>query len=228
MSFKDFRIKARIWILALLGAGVIKLISATLRWKQVGEIHPSIVNSNDPIIFVFWHDRELMIHNFLKQTGRVKISPGLCAIASMHPDGRIIAGILERLGFTTVAGSSSRGGFSAVRALTKLVNARGLDCGIAADGPKGPRHFLKDGVVKISQLTAGRIVAVSYSAERRWVFGSWDRMFLPKPFSRAVYAASQPLYIPRDAVDEDFRAAVNMVEQALREVTAKVESYEYA
>ena len=52
--------------------------------------------------------------------------------------------------------------------------------------------------------------------------GSWDRMVVPLPFSRAVFLYGDPISISRD---ENVEAARLKVERALNEVGEKAETY---
>lgn len=52
--------------------------------------------------------------------------------------------------------------------------------------------------------------------------GSWDRMVVPLPFSRAVFLYGDPISISRD---EDVEAARLEVERALNELTDDAEGY---
>jgi lysophospholipid acyltransferase (LPLAT)-like uncharacterized protein len=62
----------------------------------------------------------------------------------------------------------------------------GASIGITPDGPKGPRHVCKKGVVTLAQQAGITVQPVTYSVEERFVIPSWDRMIVPRPFSRAV------------------------------------------
>ena len=42
----------------------------------------------------------------------------------------------------------------------------------------------------IAQKTGVNIVILSYKASKFWEFNSWDKMILPKPFSKITYYIS--------------------------------------
>jgi lysophospholipid acyltransferase (LPLAT)-like uncharacterized protein len=52
--------------------------------------------------------------------------------------------------------------------------------------------------------------------------GSWDRMVVPYPFTRAIFLYGEPLMISRD---EDIAAALLKVEQALNSLTERAEKF---
>ena len=217
--------RLKIELLSFLGVWLLRFISRTLRW----EINPCWYENwkalgENPAVIIFWHDTQLLIASPYFLTKRHRGRAPLCALASRHADGRIIARFLERLGFKTVAGSTTRGGAVALHALARAVH-EGSDIGITPDGPKGPRHALKDGAVKLAQMTRAPIMVCSYAAKRKWVFKSWDKMFLPKPFSRA-YAHTAPLIpVPAALTDQEFKKLVTEIEAALLKVSEECERH---
>ena len=113
-------------------------------------------------------------------------------------DGELIARTIERLGFLTARGSSTRSGGSGLLALAKA-GERGHPAVFTADGPSGPLYKVKPGAVKLAQLT-GYPIGIFYAhAERAWLLRSWDRFIIPKPFSRCVVTYAAPVPVTADA-----------------------------
>ena len=135
----------------------------------------------------------------------------------MHNDGRMIADAVKRLGVCSVAGSSSRGGKEALLQLKNLIR-EGNHIGITPDGPKGPCYSAKPGVVSLASSTGAPVCPVAYSASRYFQFGSWDKMILPKPFSKVVFVMGELLFIPASLSEEKFEEHRQRVEKALNEV----------
>ncbi len=142
-------------------------------------------------------------------------------LISRHGDGRLIAFAIRLLGIHSVAGSSSRGGLAALMELCRRVEA-GSDVGFTPDGPRGPRHECKAGVVAVAQRSGAPIIPMSYSTQRRWQLSSWDGMIIPKPFSRGVVVLGEPVKI---APDEDQESARIRVQQALNSITEQADRY---
>ena len=107
-------------------------------------------------------------------------------------DGELIARTIERLGYETVRGSSSRAGSSGLRALARAVG-EGATAVIPGDGPRGPRYLLKPGVTKLAQLTGLPVHSFYLLPQRAWVLRSWDALLVPKPFSRVVMVWGRPV-----------------------------------
>jgi lysophospholipid acyltransferase (LPLAT)-like uncharacterized protein len=110
-------------------------------------------------ILAFWHSQQLMILIGYRGTGAH-------VLISQHGDGEIIARIIARFGHETVRGSSTRGGAGALRALIK-VGRSGRDIGVTPDGPRGPRHVAKLGVIHLAKATGLPIVPVAFACSKK-------------------------------------------------------------
>lgn len=145
-------------------------------------------------------------------------------LISAHQDGRLIAECVSWLGIDNVPGSSTRLGRGASRQLVKLIRS-GSHVVITPDGPRGPLYVCKVGVIKLAQLTGAPIYPIAFSASSSWAFSSWDKMILPKPFSKIRYALTHPIRVPQgeltDAEVEEYRVKV---EEGLCRVTEEVDA----
>lgn len=143
-------------------------------------------------IFAFWHSRILLLcHRHKKLNASIMVSNS--------GDGEIIAQVLQRHGHNTVRGSTRKGGLRAL--MQQIVDMRthtrpGV---VIPDGPRGPRHQVKRGVVLLAQKTGVPIIPLAYSSKRRKVFSSWDRFLLPYPWSKGIIVYGRPIHVARDA-----------------------------
>ena len=168
------------------------------------------------LIFSFWHDQLLLMIKGYRGAG-AKI------LISASKDGDLIARTMEHFGHGTVRGSSSRGGRQAFRELMQLTDEK-VDLAVTPDGPKGPRHQLKDGVIQLARISGRPVVPLAYVCSRGYRFRSWDRFLFPYPFARAVYCYGPPQYFLREesleqcrqrlqaAMEENQRQAESMLE----------------
>lgn len=131
------------------------------------------------VIYAFWHEHIFAVVCALH---RHISMPRPVALVSGSRDGRMLQNILRRLGFGIAVGSSSRDGASGFLALRSALDA-GRAAMITPDGPRGPAGSIKDGVVKLSGHTTYPVVPVSVAYRSAWRLRSWDRAWLPKPFS---------------------------------------------
>lgn len=133
-------------------------------------------SASGPVIFAFWHAHILPL---LWQHR----DEGVAVLISQHSDGEIIAHICEALGYTTVRGSTSRGGARALVEMARLLE-QGVDVAITPDGPRGPARSIAPGVVYVAQRANVPIVPIYVRASRAWHLRTWDRFMIPKPFAR--------------------------------------------
>jgi len=160
-------------------------------------IAPTTIGDSQ-IIMACWHGKLLMIpYAYL----HYRKKPTVKLLISEHFDGNLIAKTLEKFGFGTIRGSSTRGGAKALIGSIKELR-KGVDLGITPDGPKGPRHIVSDGIVLMAQKTNTKIVLVDIEPTKYWQFNSWDKFIVPKPFGIIKYYISEPIDIVGLELDE--------------------------
>jgi lysophospholipid acyltransferase (LPLAT)-like uncharacterized protein len=134
------------------------------------------------LLFCVWHQQVFptmaYIHRFRH------LSPPL--MISLSNDGDIGAGIVERSGWTIVRGSSSRGGFKALKQMIRELRRAHMAAHII-DGPRGPAGIVKPGAITLAQAAHAALVPVGITADKAWYFRSWDRFMLPKPFAKICF-----------------------------------------
>jgi len=176
----------------VLGAGLVASLFMTTRVKRRGAEHfKRFRREGTPVIFVFWHGQLLpLVHIHRRE--------GIVVLVSEHADGEYITRIIERSGFGTVRGSSTRGGTTGLRALVRAARA-GNDLALTPDGPRGPRGELKPGALLVAQLTGRPIIPLAVGASRGWRLGSWDGFLVPAPLSTVEVEYLPPRFVPREA-----------------------------
>jgi lysophospholipid acyltransferase (LPLAT)-like uncharacterized protein len=81
----------------------------------------------------------------------------------------------------------------------------------------------KPGVIGLASLSGAPIIPMHFGVSRKWVFRSWDRMELPKPFSKVIFEVGDPIFVPRELGDSEVEAYREKVESALRELATRLE-----
>jgi len=201
------RVQAR--LIAMLGYRVVAALGATLRWRTEGLEHfESITRSGRQPVMAFWHGRILTATYFFRRRGIV-------VITSENFDGEWIAGIIERFGYGTARGSSSRGGRRALLQLRRDM-AAGHPAGFTVDGPRGPARVAQPGAVWLAKATGNPVLPFHLEADRYWELGSWDRTQIPKPFATVRLVVGEPLEVPADADDARIEVARLELETRLR------------
>jgi lysophospholipid acyltransferase (LPLAT)-like uncharacterized protein len=192
----------------VLGYQAVNLLGSTLRWKIEGLAHLDRISSDgrQPIM-AFWHGRILPATYYFRRRGIV-------VITSENFDGEWIAGIIERFGYGTARGSTSRGARKALLQLTHDM-ANGKPAGFTVDGPRGPARVAQPGAVWLAKATGNPVLPFHLEAERHWTLRSWDRTQIPKPFSTVALVVGQPFEVPPDADDERIELARATLDQRL-------------
>lgn len=134
---------------------------------------------DEPVIFVLWHNRLFAVAELFR---RLRPSKRIHALISASKDGAWVAALFELAGLDTVRGSSSKHGRQALHGLAECL-AAGDDVGLTPDGPRGPAYKAKGGGVVLARKTGVRSVLLGINYDRAWRFPSWDRFYLPVPWS---------------------------------------------
>lgn len=163
-------------LLPPVAAALIRTVARSMPCEMRGhEAVDRLYGEGRHIIVAFWHAQQLMMLMGYRGTGSH-------VLISQHGDGEIIARIIARFGHDAVRGSSTRGGAGALRALIKLGRS-GRDVVVTPDGPKGPRHVAKLGVIQLAKATGLPIVPMAFACSKknslRVGTGTWSRIRSP-------------------------------------------------
>jgi hypothetical protein len=200
--------------ISIVGYRFAAALGATLRWRTDGLEHlEAIRRSGRQPIMAFWHGRILPATVYFRHRGIV-------VITSENFDGEWIAGIIERFGYGTARGSTSRGGLKAMLQLSRDM-AAGKAAGFTIDGPRGPARVAQPGAVWLAKTTGNPVLPFHLEADRYWTTNSWDRTQIPKPFATVALAIGEPLHVPADASDDGVEAARLELESRLRALEAR-------
>ena len=121
-------------------------------------------------------------------------------MASRSKDGELQGSFLSGLGYHVVRGSSSRGGAGGLKGLLDAVVKQKFNASLAVDGPRGPIHQVKPGILKLAQVTKRPLIPGVVGTSAKYVFKkSWNQAFLPLPFAQSVIIYGEPILVPRDA-----------------------------
>jgi lysophospholipid acyltransferase (LPLAT)-like uncharacterized protein len=200
--------------IAIAGFRLVSILGRTLRWRIEGADQlDAVARRGHQPIFAFWHGRILPATLHFRDQGIV-------VITSENFDGEWIAGIIERFGYGTARGSTSRG---ARRALLQLRRdmAAGRPAAFTVDGPRGPARVAQAGAVWLAKATGNPVVPFHIEASRHWTLRSWDRTQIPKPFSTVAVSIGEPLDVAEEADEGQIEAARRTLEERLFALEAR-------
>src|SRR5687768_6313048 len=205
--------RAQVSAIAGLGYPLINALGHTLQWRVDGMHHLEAIRAagRQPVM-AFWHGRILPATFYFRRRGIV-------VITSENFDGEWIARIIERFGYGTARGSTTRGGLKAMKQLVREME-EGKPAGFTIDGPRGPARVAQPGAVWLARATGNPVLPFHLEASRHWSLRSWDRTQIPKPFSTVALAIGEALHVRRDASDgevEDARVDLETRLMALEE-----------
>ncbi len=205
-------------LLSFIGWIILSLWSRTVRMRFVNKTVPDRLTSEGKnFIYAFWHGRQFLLFHSHRNSGVV-------INASESRDGEIQAGILKRFGFAVVRGSSKRKG---ERALLGLIDGlrKGRNIAVAVDGPRGPLHEAKQGVLYVAGKLNKPIVPVITSAKRYWILEKvWDKYLLPMPFTTGVVLYGEPITVTGTSEDV-LQAKGKELAAALNGLMARADDY---
>jgi len=203
---------------AALTAGYMAAVRSTTRWRAVNEaVAIPAWAGTQPVIVAFWHNRLAMMPACWPSPHPFHM------LISSHPDGRLIANTVAHFGYKSIAGSSTRGGGDAMRAMVKALKA-GESVGVTPDGPRGPRMNVGDGIIALARLSGASILPLAVSIKGRVVLNTWDRLILPLPFSSGTMIWGNPITVPRDADDTTLAALKTELENTLIRISAEADA----
>ncbi len=209
---RRFTLRQRIVLRIVIAAGYwfIRLIGPTLRVSVSYEEGAQPTVGQRPLILSFWHACIIPATYLFRDVG-------IRVMSSNSYDGEYMGRIIHKFGFVAVKGSSSR---HAVRALLGLRRAlqEGWAVAFSIDGPRGPRYKVKPGPVALARSTGVPLSMFHIAVESAWVLNSWDRLIIPKPFSRVLLRFGKLIPVPPEASDEDLERDQQQLQDSLDRV----------
>lgn len=212
-----FRQRAALAVVPRLVWALLSVVGRTWRFETIAEEGATPLPFGAGVgadIFCFWHQCVLPCTFYFRRTGAT-------IIVSQSFDGELIARTLELFGYQTVRGSSSRGAREGLLGLKDV-----LECGrtaiFTADGPRGPVYRTKPGPIRLAALTGARIGAFHLQPRRAWSLRSWDRFFVPMPFTRIAVSWARWTEVPVDLAQDSPDRSVRF-EAKREELNAAIE-----
>ena len=206
--------RTQVRLIAAAGYRAMSLVGATLRWRVEGlEHYDAAVRAGRQPILGFWHGRILPATVYFRDRGIV-------VMTSRNFDGEWIARIIERFGYGSARGSSTRGGPQALREMARSLRA-GTPVGFTLDGPRGPARQAQPGALWLAGATGHPVLPFHLEASRAWTARSWDGTQVPKPFSIVALTMGEPLTVPAGADEQAIKDATAELQRRLARLEAR-------
>ena len=195
-DLSSYTLKQRIIIrlAGLLLFWLIRVIGATVKfeikgWENFDESAPQVLcfwHNRIPIATYFWRNRKIIV------------------MSSQSFDSEYIARFIQRFGYGTAKGSSTRGGKAALIQMIRAVRD-GKSAAFTVDGPRGPIYEAKPGAILLAAKSNAAIVPFSISLSNYWQLPSWDKIQIPKPFARALVVIGEKIVVADDSETHDVK-----------------------
>ena len=179
-------------------------------------------NIQESAVYALWHGwfyTLLCLPMHVRNRTSILISPS--------NDGEIIAFTAENSGFPLIRGSQKRRGARAVRTIVKTLKSD-LSVAYTVDGPKGPLHKVKIGIIQIARMSQKPIIPLVDYCNPKITIPSWDKLSLPFFFAKHLVIVGDPVYIPRDADEEIMEEYRQKLENTMHELYARAKEEYHA
>ncbi len=167
-----------LWLLALL----VRMWGRTLRFKMNAETRTQLNGVSGATAVVLWHNRLFLTPEIFR---RHRSRRRIYGLVSASKDGAWLAAFYRLIGIQPVRGSSSNFGREAARQLIDVMR-EGHDVGITPDGPRGPIYTVEPGVLVVTRRNHAPMLLIGAEFSHAWRLKSWDRFYVPCPFSRVT------------------------------------------
>lgn len=198
-------------LMALMLPILSKMLHFTLRYqyRNIDRLHEAS-QCKDAFAVAVWHQNSftsVLAHQNKAVT--VLVSPDRWGI--------FLGSFLKSMGLGTIRG---------IRVKQRNVTISNVSLGsvhnralaITVDGPLGPLHEVKAGVVAYSQKNKVPILPVAAVAERYWKLKTWDGHRIPKPFSKVRVFYGSVIYTDKSKSLSDFELIKSQLSQSLHKL----------
>jgi lysophospholipid acyltransferase (LPLAT)-like uncharacterized protein len=162
------------------------------------------------VLLCTWHQQFFSAIRYFQKYKILKPS----IMISQSSDGEVVAGVAKLTGWHAVRGSSSKNGRKALSIIIAKLKETKLAAHIL-DGPRGPAGEVKAGAIRLAHAADAVIVPFHVTAKSAWYFNSWDKFFLPKPFSRVSLQFGKAIKFDKVTDPASFEAQRKQLEEIM-------------
>jgi lysophospholipid acyltransferase (LPLAT)-like uncharacterized protein len=196
---------------------VVRLVAPTLRFSVSCEENSPTSLEQRPFVYSFWHQC-IFPATYLWRDLNIRV------MSSTSFDGEFTARMIRRFGFVPVRGSSSRGAVRGLLGLRREI-AQGWTVAFTIDGPRGPRFVTKPGPVLLARTSRVPMAVFHIALEDPWILNTWDRLLIPKPFSKALMRVGSLMPVPDDLEADQIEPYNQILQSSLDRVKAYSEAH---
>lgn len=196
---------------------IVNLVIKTYRIDiQNSDAVKKVLKQDGKFITAFWHGR-MLIPWYVNRNFKI------AALVSKSKDGDILTRLLNNWNYRVVRGSSHIGGKEALKIMEDEID-QGFSFAITPDGPTGPPYKMKPGAVVLAHRKKVPLFLVGTASNKYFVFNSWDKFQVPKPFSRVAVIYSEAIFAREESTREEINKLIEVCEKRLMELQKEAES----
>lgn len=157
----------------------LKLWWATLRINITEESLNIIRNTKSPTAIICWHNHLF----FAGYWGKYRAKDKLYALISAGAIGAWISPFFKHINIQSIRGSINLRAPQALKEVIQI-SKEGNDIAITPDGSRGPCYQCKPGISLLLKMTDPSIILFACKFHNAWRLNTWDKFYIPKPFSK--------------------------------------------
>jgi lysophospholipid acyltransferase (LPLAT)-like uncharacterized protein len=199
---------AAIKLKGLMFAWTLRLQRLTWRVCMEGEQQlDRLYNAGNRFLVCFWHGKYVPIFPLLE-------GYRACIVSSLSVRGSVIAEICANFGYQSAQIPDHHTHDPLKLMGDVLSDAQAV--ATAVDGPLGPYHRVKYGIIRMASALGYELLPVSVGSRRKIVLRKrWDRMELPLPFTRVCLVFGRPIQVPSELRHRQLRQITGHLSEAM-------------
>lgn len=177
------------YLFVYLSKALLKLLLMSCRIEIRGLDSFISIASKYPTILMLWHDRLIILSEILEQFTSKFV---YAAFISKSRDGdplEILAHSYSRGEVIRVPHNARQW---ALHQMIQYLKERKVVL-VTPDGPRGPRYVAKPGIAVAAKEAKAKVIPFSWTASNVWQLKTWDKLMIPKPFSKILVTFGSPL-----------------------------------
>jgi lysophospholipid acyltransferase (LPLAT)-like uncharacterized protein len=197
--WKGFKKNIFIFLIVYPGRFLLHLILSTCKVTIVGAENFIKTAQFDKCIVMLWHDR-IAIGTYIFSIVAPQFLYG--AVISNSRDGDLLARLIAIYPQGKAIRVVHTAKYNALRDIISHLNEEKRVIVITPDGPRGPPYKIKPGIIMAARTTGAKIVPMNWNGEV-WRLKTWDRLMIPKPFSKITVTFGPPITFASEPSEND-------------------------
>ncbi len=177
----------------------LKILGYTCRYQIEGLDNFLAHAGKNKCILMLWHNRIVMLPEIIKRS-----APTLtyAALISKSRDGEIISTFTNSFPNGKSIRVAHNAKSDAIETMVDELKSNNSVLIITPDGPRGPKYKVKTGICRVANSAKATVVPMSWQSSHFWTLKSWDKLVIPKPFSKIYAKFGEPVQLDGQEIQE--------------------------